>query len=431
MKICLVGYGISNRELLKKLINTNNELAVSQNRPFDQEDIIFFKTNKIQYETQHGELLKSCDLAIVSPGITPQSEAAKIIFNNNINYTTEIEFAWEKIKTINKKSLFVGITGTDGKSTTTSLIGHILSYLDPLTFVGGNIGKPLIQAEENLNYYVIEISSFQIFWSKILSPEISVLINLAPDHLNWHENIEDYYLTKEALLKRTLKVAGIAVINEESLKLLNFEKYQRKSSLITFSENMFKNNTVSYLDKKIKVKNKLFDLNIFKEDLVAAVVTTLNLGVSEKLIEDAIASYSSLKYRLQLVTTKNGVNYYNDSKATNSHAAYNAYKSFRGKNYIAILSGIPKNEDLTLLIDELKNHAKKILVFGEMQKEIIKYHLNDKFIFKNNLEEVFLYIFEIAQEGDNVVFSPGGASFDMYKNYEDRGEHFNRLIGLI
>jgi UDP-N-acetylmuramoylalanine--D-glutamate ligase len=96
--------------------------------------------------------------------------------------------------------------------------------------------------------------------------------------------------------------------------------------------------------------------------------------------------------------------------------------------YIAILSGIPKNEDLTPLIEELKTYAKAVLVFGEMEKEVKKYNLNHKFIFKNNLEEVFLYLSEICEVGDNVVFSPGGASFDKYKNYEERGEHFNSLV---
>jgi len=428
VKICLVGYGKSNNELLTKLLKSNHEIFVSQDKDFTKTDEIYFKKNNIKYETDHNDLLKNCDLAIVSPGIPPNSKAAKIIFENNIDYTTELEYSWENIKKVNKQAVFIGITGTDGKSTTTSLIGHILKVADPLTFVGGNIGFPLAQASEALNYYVVEVSSFQIFWSKWFSPEISVLTNLAPDHLNWHNDLNDYYETKAKLLLRTLKSGGVTVINEDSVNLLNLKDYQSSEKFITFSKNMIEGNYIKYKNKKIQVNNKMFELDIFKEDILASAVTTLNLGISEKVIEQAINSFKPLKYRLELIKSINGVNYYNDSKATNVHSAYNAYKSFRGKSYIAILSGIPKNEDLTPLIEELKTNSKVVLVFGEMEKEVKKYTLNHKFIFKNNLEEVFLYLSEICEVGDNVVFSPAGASFDKYKNYEERGEHFNSLV---
>ncbi|PNR98064.1 UDP-N-acetylmuramoyl-L-alanine--D-glutamate ligase [Petrotoga olearia] len=428
MKICLVGYGKSNNELLTKLLKSNHEIFVSQDKDFTKTDEIYFKKNNIKYETDHNDFLKNCDLAIVSPGIPPNSKAAKIIFENKIDYTTELEYSWEIIKKVNKQAVFIGITGTDGKSTTTSLIGHILKVAEPLTFVGGNIGLPLAQSSEALNYYVVEVSSFQIFWSKWFSPEISVLTNLAPDHLNWHNDLNDYYETKAKLLLRTLKSGGVTIINEDSVNLLNLKDYQSSEKFITFSKNMIEGNYIKYKNKKIQVSNKMFELDIFKEDILASAVTALNLGISEKVIEQAINSFKPLKYRLELIKSINGVNYYNDSKATNVHSAYNAYKSFRGKSYIAILSGIPKNEDLTPLIEEIKTNSKVVLVFGEMEKEVKKYTLNHKFIFKNNLEEVFLYLSEICEVGDNVVFSPAGASFDKYKNYEERGEHFNSLV---
>ncbi|WP_129408652.1 Mur ligase family protein [Marinitoga lauensis] len=142
MKICLVGYGISNEELLKKiLINEDDEIYVSNNKPFSDKEIFFFENNNILYEEKHGELLKNSDLAIISPGINPESLPVKIIKENNISYTTEIEYVWKKIKDKNPESIFIAITGTNGKSTTTKLIGHILKNAYN-TFIGGNLGTP-------------------------------------------------------------------------------------------------------------------------------------------------------------------------------------------------------------------------------------------------------------------------------------------------
>jgi len=428
MKICFVGYGISYKNLLNKIKNGPDEIYVSQNKDFNEEDKIFFLANDIKFEIQHSDLLKNCDLAIVSPGISPQSEAARIIFENNINYTTEVEYSWQLIKKVNKKSIFIAVTGTDGKSTTTSLIGHILKHYEPDTFVGGNLGIPLIDAPEDLQNYVVEVSSFQIFWSKYFSPEVSVLINLAPDHLNWHYDLNDYYSTKEKLLRRSLDNGGIIIVNEEAKNNLTLEKHSNNNRFLTFSKDMFDGKYVTYKDKRVRIENNIFSLDVLKEDLIAAVVTTLNLGIPENIISAAISSFKPLKYRLEFVDEINYIKFYNDSKATNSHSAYNAYKSFRENKYIAILGGIPKNEDLTLLLNELQVYAKGVFVFGEMCEELQKYSLNGKFIFKNNLEEIFLYLPELWEPGDKIVFSPAGSSFDLYRNFEERGEHFNSLV---
>ena len=427
MKICLVGYGISNKKLVNELLKESNEIFVSQDKEFLEEDKLFFKFNNIKFEEKHGDLLKNCDLAIVSPGINPQSLPAKIIFDNNIEYTTEIEYSWQKIKRSNREAIFLGVTGTDGKSTTTSLLGHILKYNDPLTFVGGNLGTPLIEAPKDLKNYVLEVSSFQIFWSKNFFTDIATLINLAPDHLNWHKDLKDYYETKTRMLKRTLKAGGIIVVNEDTLKDISLEYFVNKN-ILTFSKNMYDGKYIRYLNKSVKIENESFEVDTLKEDLVAAIVTALNLGISERVIEEAVATFKPLNFRLQLIDQFDSIKFYNDSKATNVHSAYSAYKCFRNNSYVAILSGIPKNEDLSILIEELKIYAKLVIVCGEMEKEVKKYDINDKFVFKKNLEEVFLYLSEVCEPGDNVVFSPAGASFDLYKNYEERGKHFNFLV---
>lgn len=428
MRICLVGYGISNEKLLKNiLINEDVELYVSNNKPFSEKDILFFDKNNILYEEKHGNLLKKSDLAIISPGIKPDSLPIKIIKENNIPYTTEIEYAWKKIKLNNPKSLFIAITGTNGKSTTTELIGHLIkdSYK---TFVGGNLGTPLSTADFNNEIYVVEVSSFQLFWGKNFIPEISVLINLMPDHLDWHSSLSEYYNTKINLIKKSINNNGLGIVNSNLKSYLNFNN----SNLHFFGENdeyLWKNNMVENVNNiKIKIENFSLQLDIYKEDVLAAVAVALNLGISKDLIENNIKSFRTLEHRMEFVGEYKGIKFFNDSKATNVHAAFSAYKSFRGKDYIALLSGRPKKEDMTDFLLELQKNAKKVIVFGEMVDEIKKYTFFNNYIIKRNLEDAFKTAVNLSKKGYNIILSPAGASYDLFKNYKERGKAFKKEV---
>lgn len=423
MNYCIVGYGKSNQSILKYLLNKNKNIFVSQNKPFDIETKRFFDNNNILYEENHGSLIEKADLAIVSPGIHPDSISANIIFKNHIKYTTEIEFAYEEIKKVNNKAFFIGITGTNGKTTTTSLIGDIIKEKFPKTFVGGNIGVPLIDADFYNDFFVIEISSFQLFWGKKIIPNISVLLNLAPDHLNWHKSIEDYYSEKISMVKRTNVNKGISIVNDSILiELDNFTNY------IEFNKSFIFDNFFHYKNNKIKIKNPLLLLDIYKENTIASIITCLTLDIDKEIIENKLEHFKLLEHRLEFANEIHGIKFLNDSKATNAHAAYNAYKSFRKENYIAFLSGIPKKENMKELINELMDYSKKVFIFGEMINEIKKYDLNEKFIFTQNLEKALEYSLEEAKEGYYIIFSPAGASFDFFNNYIERGLHFKNLV---
>jgi len=425
MKICLVGLGISNREMINLLTDQGNTVYLSNNSALSISDKNFLDNKNISYEEFHGELLKSCDLAILSPGIPPDSDAAKIIFGNKIRYTTEIEYAWTHIKRFNREAVFIGVTGTNGKTTTTSLIGHVIREIGYPCFIGGNIGVPLVSAPVNLPYYVLEISSFQMFWTTKFFPEISILINLAPDHLNWHRNIEEYYGCKKEMILRTLKAGGVGIINENTD--INYSGGHK----ILFSKDFIDNGIFSFSDLKIKIKNDFLNMDIYKENTVAAILTLLNMGFGKDLVENSLSSFKAPSHRIEFCGKKAGIKYYDDSKATNVHAAINAYRSFRNTNYIAILSGVPKNEDMSELISELEKFSKKTIVFGDMEKEIKKYKIPDNFLFVNSLEESLKVSKDFASEGDCVILSPSGASFDKYKSYKERGDHFKSLVDKL
>ncbi|MGM0640775.1 MAG: UDP-N-acetylmuramoyl-L-alanine--D-glutamate ligase [Thermotogota bacterium] len=421
MRVCLVGFGKSNSALVDIILDKGNELFVSNNSKFSEETKKFFEKNNIDFEEEHGELLKKTNLAIISPGIRPNSNAAKIIFDNKINYTTEIEYSWMHMKRFNPKAKFIGVTGTNGKTTTTSLINHIIQISDKSTYKAGNIGIPLINAPLNIDYYVLEVSSFQMFWSTRFFPDIAILLNLAPDHLNWHSSLEEYYNSKINMGIRSLYNYGKFILNAS----IDFE--EQNSNLIHFSPIYnYKNKKVIYKNKEIKIDNDTLNLNIYRENVIAAVSCLLELDFEKEVIEKGISTFKPLAHRLENFAHINNTFFINDSKATNVHSAYNSYMSFRNKKYIAVLSGEPKNEDMYNLIDELNNYSEKVIVFGEMVSEVKKYGFNDKFIFVDNLNEAVEIIKSI--ESEFVVFSPAGASFDLFKNYEQRGYEFKKCI---
>jgi UDP-N-acetylmuramoylalanine--D-glutamate ligase len=421
MRVCLVGFGKSNSALVNIILDKGNKLFVSNNTKFSEEQIDFFNKNGIKFEEEHGELLKNSELAIISPGINPKSSAAKIIFDNKINYTTELEYSWMHLKRFNPNASFIGVTGTNGKTTTTSLINHIIQISDKSTYKAGNIGIPLINAPLNIDYYVLEVSSFQMFWSRRFYPDVAILLNLAPDHLNWHSDLEEYYNSKLNMGRRALENYGKFIVNSE----IDFESMN--SNLVKFSSIYnYKDKKIIYKNQEIKVENDTLNLAIYRENVIAAVSCLLELNFDKEVIENGISTFKPLAHRLENFAHIGNTYYINDSKATNVHSAYNSYMSFRNKKYIGILSGEPKNEDMTNLVEELNNYSEKVLVFGDMVSELKKYKFNDKFVFLKSLEDVIEHLKN--SEVEYVVFSPSGASFDLFKNYEQRGYEFKQSI---
>nr|WP_276318698.1 UDP-N-acetylmuramoyl-L-alanine--D-glutamate ligase [Marinitoga lauensis] len=275
---------------------------------------------------------------------------------------------------------------------------------------------------------MVEVSSFQLFWSKEFTPEISALINLMPDHLDWHSSLEEYYNTKIDLILKSINNKGLGFVNANLKSYFDFNN----KNLFFFGENgdyLWNNNMIKTKNNiNITIKNNALNLDIYKEDVLAAVAIALNLDISKDLIEESLKTFKTLEHRLEFVGEYKNIKFYNDSKATNVHAAFSAYKSFRNKDYIALLSGRPKNEDMTEFLKELQKNARKTIVFGEMINEIKKYPFFTNYIIEKNLNSAFKKAVSLADEGYYIILSPAGASYDLFKNYKERGKAFKKEV---
>ncbi len=388
--------------------------------------------------TYNLELLKEVDTVVVSPGIPFFHKIYKDARIHKKEIIGEVEFAY---RFLNKKNKIVAITGTDGKSTTTKLTAHFISNRYK-TYICGNYGIPFVeivkQANKEPGIVVIELSSFQIYSIKSFKPDIAVFLNFAKDHLNWHKRLSHYFLSKEKLFKN---------MNKEGVSLINFDnkcvsKVRTSSRKIYFStkdknvpvfieKNRFRINLGKGLNIEIENKNKkLIGIHNTINTAVSAAVALL-IGIKPEEIEKAIDTFEPLPHRLEFIKDIKGIKFYNDSKSTTVQSLENALRSF-DRNLIVIMGGINKGGDFSTIKNILSSRAKKVILIGKSKNEI-KDMLNNccKIELVNSMEEAVFKAYSSAETGDVILLSPGCASFDMFKNYEDRGEAFKKAVFKI
>ncbi len=373
------------------------------------------------------------DKIVVSPGIPYFHEIYKIAKENSIEIIGEIEFAF---RFYNGK--VIGITGTDGKSTTTKLVYEILKTEYKETYIGGNYGIPFseIVAEKNPEIVVLELSSFQTYSIKNFKTNIGIFLNFAQDHLNWHKTIEHYLNSKYKMFENQ---------TENDMAILNFDDENVKNTPTKAKKYFFSLKELPKDFQGIYLKDKEIVIRIGKETpvikidhlslkgehniqntMVGVLVGFLNEVPMEKILK-IIKRFKGLPYRFEYKGKINGIHFYNDSKATTVQAVEKAVKS-SGKNSIVLIGGINKGGDFSQLTPYLKENAKKVIIYGESREEISKMLKDIQIEKANDLKEAFEKAVKIAKKDDKVVLSPGCASFDQFKNFEDRGEFFNQLI---
>ncbi len=373
------------------------------------------------------------DKIVVSPGIPYYHQIYNIAEKNNIEIIGEIEFAYQFYN-----GKIISITGTDGKSTTTKIIYEILKTKYKKTYIGGNYGIPFseIVAEKNPEIVVLELSSFQTYSIKDFKPNIGILLNFAQDHLNWHRTMKHYLNSKYKMFKNQ---------TENDIAILNFDDGNAKNSPTKSKKYFFSLNKLPEDIKGIYLKNRDIVLKIDKEIPVTNVdhlplkgehnIQNVMVGILVGFLNDVpmgnilntIKSFKGLPYRFEYKGKIKGIHFYNDSKATTVQAVEKAVKS-SGENSIVLIGGINKGGDFSRLVPILKENAKKVIIYGESKEEISEMLQNVEIEKAENLKEAFKKAVKIAKEDDKVVLSPGCASFDQFKNYEDRGEFFNQLI---
>ncbi|MGC9080598.1 UDP-N-acetylmuramoyl-L-alanine--D-glutamate ligase [Sulfurihydrogenibium sp.] len=377
------------------------------------------------------------ELIIVSPGVPFFKEIYRFAKKNRIPIISDIEYAYRFFK-----GDIIAITGTDGKTTTTSLIYDIfMSVSSKNVFVGGNYGIPFINAvDKNYDLAVLELSSFQLYSTKTFKPKIAILLNISKDHLDWHKKIKHYVLSKFKIFKNQTE-KDYLILNHDDSCLRNI---QAKSKVYYFSLNTLPKDKKGiflkdkkdnqYLltirdvsEKDLVVKTKLIGLHNL-QNIMASILAAYLYGLDLDKVLEVIEKFEPLPHRIEFVANIKGISFYNDSKATTVQAVEKAIDSF-DKNVILILGGINKGGDFSTLKDKLKEKVKKAIIIGR-DKEEIKRMIEDytDIELSSSLEDAVMKAFNSAEKGYTVILSPGCASFDMFKSYADRGEKFKKIV---
>lgn len=384
------------------------------------------------------ERILSADWVIKSPGIPKKADLIKKIKEKGIRLSSEIEFASEFTD-----AKIIAITGSNGKTTTTSLIYHILKNARFNVGLGGNIGKSFAKqvAKEQYDYFVLEISSFQLDDIQNFRPYISLLLNLSPDHLDqYNYNYEEYTLAKFNIAKNQQN-NDFFICNKDdemSQKLLSRVDINAKKLLFSLNEGLEEGGFATNDHIFVKLEGRTFSMPIGEMSLVgkhnvanclAASITAKLLNISDNSLVESLKTFQSVEHRLEQFAEIDGVKYINDSKATNVNATYYALESMKTPT-IWIVGGVDKGNDYTEIEELVKEKVKAIVCLGVDNKKIIDFFsANKESIYDtSNLEECVKIAKNVAHKGDTVLLSPCCASFDLFKSYEDRGKKFKQAV---
>lgn len=383
---------------------------------------------------------KDWDLVVKNPGVPYRTPEMAELASRNIPVITEIELAY----IVSKPQHYIAITGTNGKTTTTSLVYEILNKAFPgKAHLCGNIGIPLceIVMENNLmneggHYIALEISNFQLVNIDKFRPEVATIINLTPDHVDFMGGLDNYYKSKTEVY-RNMQGSDTFILNADDEVLAEYTaRYPVKCEINSFS--------LDSADKDSFIKDgymfirgeKVLPLSVIRlvgrhnlQNVIIAVSAAKAVGIDNETIIDAVSSFGGVEHRIEFVREINGIKYYNDSKGTNTDATITAVKSF-DKGVILLVGGFEKG----LPMDELKKHlasVKKVIGFGFCGPRLVKELVGDEGIVVGNLEEAITEANKIAVDGDTVLLSPTTSSFDQYSCFEERGEHFKKIVNSL
>jgi UDP-N-acetylmuramoylalanine--D-glutamate ligase len=385
----------------------------------------------------HSDKILNSDVIIKSPGIDPDISILNKARKHKIKVISEPTFsiAHSKYKKI------IAVTGTNGKTTTTDLISKIIKVAHKDSIVSGNIGFPLADKalETTKNTYItMELSSYQLEDTSDFKPDISVLLNIAREHLEHHKTMKAYITAKENLFINQ-NYSDFAIINYDD-KICRKIATKAKANLIFFSKKFLKTGVfydkgkiiIKISKKSYKIKPKINILGWHNiENILAAVTASYVAGIKPAIIEKVISKYKGMEHRIEFIKTLNGVNYYNDSKSTNVDSTKVALKSFDG-NILLIMGGRDKGFSYTPLKQLIKQKVKSIFLVGEATDKIKKDLCGiAKLVECGTIKNAVNQIFEIAIAGDVALLSPACASFDQFKDFEERGIAFKKLVNKL
>ena len=437
-KILVLGLSKSGISAAKYLNKHGADVYITESRERKDEDNktiaeLELLGIKVEMGSHSDEFIKDSYIAVTSPGIPPEAEIMKRLKDEKISVISEIELAYTQTQ-----KPFVAITGTNGKTTTTALAAHILSK-DFKAYPCGNYGVPPCDLlDGDVEIFVCEVSSFQLEYSNAFQPQISIWTNFTPDHISWHGSLENYFKAKAKIFK-TPQEPAFSVLNAKDPKLLEISK-ECGGTVFMFDGEIGENccyqkNEAIYFKRGGKEEHiiDLKDCPLIGEhnyqNVMCAVIAAKLEGVSNENIKDAIMSFKVPEHRLEKFAQKDGIEFYNDSKATNPEASLVAIRSFNDEDVVLIAGGRDKNTDLKEFDEACKKHIKTIILIGEAAdrfEENLKSDGFENIIRESSLQNAVDRAVELKP--DVVLLSPACASFDMFSGYEERGKVFKDYV---
>ncbi len=438
-KVMVIGLARTGRECARFLLRRGARVLVSDLKPESelQQEMAALAGHAIEYRCggEAAQWLDDVDWVIPSPGVPANSSLLCEAQRRGIGILSEIELACRFFS-----FPLIAITGTNGKSTTTTLVGEMLKTHGAAVFVGGNIGAPLVGFVDGpWEWGVVEISSFQLEWTEKFHPRIAVLLNVTEDHLDRYADFAAYCGAKEKIF-RAQGQDDVAVLNREDALVWSMQDRIR-SRVVSFGFSEVPEGVFSAGPEIVwreKSREERFSLGQVKvqgihnvENMMAAVAAVKSLGVSRDDIQKTLEEFAGLEHRLEFVREKAGVRYFNDSKGTNVGAVVKSLASFAGP-VILIAGGVDKGGNYGLLRDEIERKVKRLILFGAA-KELMANALGPfaLTVITDSMAAAVREAAAQARAGDTVLLSPACSSFDMFRDYAERGRVFKELVQAL
>ena len=449
-KVLVVGTGKSGIAATQLLLRTGKmPVLFDSNAELDKDEILG-KLSLSGDEKKHVEIVlgdlteeekKELSGVVLSPGVPTDTEFVNDLRNRGLLISGEIELAFEQ-----EKGAVLAITGTNGKTTTTTLLGEIMKATGKKTFVVGNIGNPYTLEAEKTDadsVTVAEISSFQLETIHTFRPRVSAILNITPDHLNRHHTMENYVKAKQDITKNQTK-EDYCVLNAEDPYTDAFLE-QCPATVILFSSQRELADGYFYADECIYKavqgkKQKLMNIHEMRllgmhnvENVMAAIAMADAYGADMEVILGVVRDFKAVEHRIEYVKTVRGVDYYNDSKGPNPDAAIKGIGAMVKPTYL-IGGGYDKQSEYDEWIESFGGKVRKLVLLGQTREKIAdcaKKHGFTDYIFVDDLQQAVDYCAEHAKEGEAVLLSPACASWGMFPNYEVRGKMFKDMVNAL
>ena len=442
-KVLVIGLGISGISTIKALHKLGAQISISDTKEESQLRDILQEISYIKFESYFNtDITDICayDFIIKSPGIPPNAKLIQKALENNVEVIGDIELAYR----ISASENLIAITGTNGKTTTTTLVGEIFKANNLNTYLAGNIGIGILEnitIAKTEDVFVIETSSFQLEHTKQFKPKVSLILNISPDHINWHGSYENYINSKLKIFQNQ-DYNDYLILNYDDEILRNIKA---STNIIWFSTKTILESGIFIDGEDIVIKYGNYNLKYMNynkllvkgmhnlENVLGSIGISIAMELNLDLVKKAILKFKGVEHRLEFVCSFKGLNFYNDSKGTNPESTIKAIESF-DEPIILIAGGYSKDSEFDKLILSFNNKVKALILLGETKEQIKltahEYNYNSVYTVED-MDQAVTLAYKLGEKGDNILLSPACASWDMYNNFEERGLHFKSIVNRL